>query len=383
MARWACLLFFVLNAHGAEAPLRILFLGNSYTYFNHLAGLVEGMARRPVETQFVAVGGATLEALYTGSNALEVLRGSQWDLVVLQEQSTLGLSTFNGDFVINVPSGFHTWARIWDREIRAAGAHTVFLNTWARKGRAEQQPHLDWAYAAIARELRAGLIPAGAAFQEVNGIDLYQPDGHHPSAAGSYLAACAAVEILTGDGCAGASAEIRGLPMDNASGTLGKGEWIVQLEPPVAAQLRRAAMAAVSRLRAEGGYWKLTRPAYGGEESIYRGRSGVSWNGRWEGTTWVYGKKADITLELSESGGRCTGTWRVSATEPPTQTNIPVDNCVVKGAELRFTVRPLFMVAEVHEAAMDGTLLTGHVRLISSSAYHRNNGTWTLRRVTP
>lgn len=42
----------------SETPLRILFIGNSYTYFNNLAGLVEGMARtaggRAVEARSVA-----------------------------------------------------------------------------------------------------------------------------------------------------------------------------------------------------------------------------------------------------------------------------------------------------------------------------------------
>ena len=71
-----------VTAFSAETPLRILFLGNSYTYYNNLPGLVEGMARRPVEAVAVTRGGATLEGLYIGTNALEVLRSSRWDLVV-------------------------------------------------------------------------------------------------------------------------------------------------------------------------------------------------------------------------------------------------------------------------------------------------------------
>ena len=57
------------------------------------------------------------------------------------------------------------------------------------------QAHLDWSSAAIARELGAGLIPAGAVFQNARELELFHPDGSHPSLAGSYLAACAAVEI--------------------------------------------------------------------------------------------------------------------------------------------------------------------------------------------
>ncbi|HEU0119086.1 MAG TPA: SGNH/GDSL hydrolase family protein, partial [Bryobacteraceae bacterium] len=188
--------------HGAAAPLRVLFLGNSYTYYHHLAGLVEGMARaaggRPIEARSVTLGGATLEALYRETEALTILRGGKWDVVVLQEQSTLGVHIHNGDAVINLPAAFHTWARVWDTEIRAHGARTAFLQTWARRGRPEQQPHLNWSYASIAKELNAAVIPAGMAFQLADGIELYQPDGSHPSAAGSYLAACVAVQVLAG-----------------------------------------------------------------------------------------------------------------------------------------------------------------------------------------
>ena len=119
----------------AEAPLRVLFIGNSYTYYNILAGMVVGLSAGRIQATAVTRGGATLGELYTLTDAREVLRGSRWDVVVLQEQSTLGVSQFNGDMVVNDPAGFFTWARIWDEEIRRAGARTVFYYAWARKGR--------------------------------------------------------------------------------------------------------------------------------------------------------------------------------------------------------------------------------------------------------
>jgi len=280
MARFV-LLALAVTAFSAETPLRILFLGNSYTYYNNLPGLVEGMARRPVDVVSVTRGGATLEGLYIGVNALEVLRSSRWDLVVIQEHSALGRSQFNGDVVVNDPAAFFAWARIWDAEIRAQGARTVFLNTWARKGRGAQQAHLDWAYATIARELGAGLIPAGAAFQGVSGIELFQPDGTHPSAAGSYLAACAAVEILTAGGCADAPA-------------------FAGLSPEMATSLQQAALAAVERLRAEQGYWRLARPVY--LESPVAGSGLGAWQGRWEGATWLVWDEGESSVASGRTG---------------------------------------------------------------------------------
>lgn len=384
--RLALILLLGVAAARAEAPLRILFLGNSYTYFNHLAGLVEGMARaaggRPVEARSVTLGGATLERLYMETEALAVLREGKWDLVVLQEQSTLGLNQFNGDMVVNRPESFFAWARIWDGEIRRAGARTVFLNTWARKGRGELQPHVDWAYAAIARELGAGLIPAGTAFQNVTGVELFQPDGSHPSEAGSFLAACTAVEILFADGCAGAPAMIEGIPMDNRNGRLQRERGtIVRLSEETAAVLRRAALAAVDRLRGEGGYWRMARPVYAGEAEGGVGQG--EWRGRWEGAMWLYGKRANVTLQVGGEEGKCTGTWRITAAEPLTDTTLPLENCSLAGGRLLFTVTPLFMNSESHVAWVENGNMQGQARLSSPSGYHRQTGTWTLQRVTP
>ena len=380
------LLAISVAAFSGEAPLRILFLGNSYTYYNHLAGLVEGMARaatgRPVETGFVTQGGATLERVYASTDALEVLRSSRWDMVVLQEHGGLGLNQHNGDLVVNDPAGFFTWARVWDAEIRAQGARTVFLNTWARRGRGEHQPHLDWAYATIARELGAGLIPVGTAFQRVSGIELFQPDGTHPSEAGSYLAACAAVEILTARGCAGAPVEIFGVPMDNRLGRLREERGtIVRLPTETAAALQTAALAAVEELRGQGGYWRLARPFFAGEERPAPGHSTARWEGRWTGSTWAYGRKANVTLQLATQGGVCSGTWTIAALEPLTQTMLPVENCTLSQDQLRFVVEPLFLKQEAHEARVDGDRMQGFVRMQSFTPYHRQSGTWMLQRV--
>lgn len=372
-----------MTALRAEEPLRVLFLGNSYTYYNNLPGLVEGMARaaggRRVEARAVTRGGATLEQLYAETDALAVLRGARWDVVVLQEQSTLGLNQWNGATVVNTPDSFFMWARIWDGEIRRQGARTVLLNTWARRGRGELQPQLDWAYATIAKELGASLIPAGAAFQNVTGVEMFQSDGSHPSAAGSYAAACAAVAVLIGSGCAEAPARIEGVPMDNARGRLKEEPGaIVDLPEDEAAKLRTAALEAVERLREAGGYWRLDRPAYTGEERP--GDGAGDWAGQWEGVTWLYGKEANVTLQLERSNGGCSGWWTIAAAVPVTETRMPLERCVVREGQVRFTVTPLFLVTETHTAWIDGGVLHGSVRMASPSRYHRRGGTWTLRK---
>ncbi len=60
-------------------------------------------------------------------------------------------------------------------------------------------------------------------------IELYAPDGNHPSLAGTYVAACVIVELITGAPPAAAAPVPAGLPQD------------------VAAALRRAAERAAGK----------------------------------------------------------------------------------------------------------------------------------------
>ena len=89
-------------------PLRVLFVGNSYTYFHNAPEVFAALARavqpgREVRTDMVAVGGETLLGLWERSPARQVLRDSKWDYVVLQDQSRLGDGLWQGRFVINAP----------------------------------------------------------------------------------------------------------------------------------------------------------------------------------------------------------------------------------------------------------------------------------------
>ena len=155
---------------------------------------------------------------------------------------------------------------------------------------------------------------------------------------------------------------------------------MVQRPEQKAATLRKAALAAVERLRAERGYWRLERPAAAGAQAARAGAG--DWQGRWEGATWLYGKRANVTLQLTMGEGKCGGTWRISAAEPATETTIPVEKCQFSEGRLRFSVTPLFLTEEAHEAWIDGPQMQGKVQLHSPSPYQRRTGTWTMNRVT-
>jgi hypothetical protein len=178
------------RAKPARRPLRVLFIGNSYTYFHDLPRMFQRLSAaaqppRPVEVRAVAPGGCTLERHWNKTPARKAIAEGKWDYVVLQDHS-LG--------PVQRPEVMKTHARLFDQEIRKAGAKTVFFLTWARQHKPAMQVALTREYTAIARELKARLAPVGEAWKAALGKNpkyaLHVRDRSHPNPRGTYLAAC-------------------------------------------------------------------------------------------------------------------------------------------------------------------------------------------------
>ena len=203
----------------AAAPVRILFIGNSYVYVNKLPLALAKLAASAVdpvriETSEVVVGGATLQQHWAKGDALEAIRKGVWDWVVLQEQSSLGGRSTGADGVAlpGPPERFYEFARLFNAEIRKTKAHTLLYLTWANEQAPEGQARLTEAYRSLARELSATLAPVGIAFQNArtgnSALSLYRSDHSHPSPAGTYLIACVFYSVVTGRNPAGLTATI-------------------------------------------------------------------------------------------------------------------------------------------------------------------------------
>jgi hypothetical protein len=180
-----------------EAPLRILFVGNSLTAENDLpsvvAGIAENAGRRPVETRTVAPGGVSLEEHWSSTGAREALADGPWDAVVLQQgPSSLPVSRAH----------LLAWAKRWADEVRANGARPALLAVWPEEERASALPDVIESYAVAAEASGAELLPAGAAWRTAwrrdPGLALYGSDGFHPSKLGTELAALVVYTGLTG-----------------------------------------------------------------------------------------------------------------------------------------------------------------------------------------
>lgn len=201
-------------------PLRVLFIGNSYTIFNNLPYLVESIAASQpagprIQTGVSLSGGKTLKWHWDNGHALETIRQGGWDFVVLQEQSVLGRNAPPGAAPeINDPALYFEYGRKFHAEITKIGAKTVLYATWAREGYPEQQRRLDDAFTRLARETGAGIVPAGLAWTvariEAPHIKLHMPDRSHPTQAGSYLNALLFYQCLTGRAAANPPSLITG-----------------------------------------------------------------------------------------------------------------------------------------------------------------------------
>ncbi|MBQ9805158.1 MAG: hypothetical protein IJW49_01425 [Clostridia bacterium] len=205
--------------------MNILFVGNSYTYFNDMPKIFEKLALengKDAVVDSVTKGGRRLyENLVPEDEYHQRIVGlcseKQYDVLILQEQSYFALVDY--ERFLEGLSGL----------MKLVGAkRTVFYATWGRKEgcplldelgltRAEMGAKLEEAYKKAAETLGAQLSPVGRAFQALCDIapesELYMPDLSHPSLLGSTLAALVHYQTVFGE----APCVCRSLSLDTVS----------------------------------------------------------------------------------------------------------------------------------------------------------------------
>jgi len=191
------------SLRGQSAPVspdtvRILFIGNSYTYVNDLPRMLQSMASatatsHAIEFGTVVEGGATLRSHWNG-RTIDLVRSGDWDFVVLQEQSLTP---------IEATRHFMSYGERFGKEIRAANAQPALFLTWSRRDRPSAQDSLNRAYRQLGDIISGTVVPVGPAWQELQRLDptakLYADDGSHPSPLGSFVAATAFYRTLFGE----------------------------------------------------------------------------------------------------------------------------------------------------------------------------------------
>ena len=182
----------------APETVRILFIGNSYTYFNDLPRMLQSMAPASSKTLRIELGaalegGATLRS-HWNKRTIDLVRNGNRDFVVLQEQSLAPIQATR-DFI--------AYGERFGQEIRAAKAQPVLFLTWSRQNRPSAQDSLNRAYRRLGDLITATVVPVGPAWQELQRLDttakLYTDDGSHPSPLGSFIAATTFYRTLFGE----------------------------------------------------------------------------------------------------------------------------------------------------------------------------------------
>ena len=81
-----------------------------------------------------------------------------------------------------------------DAEIKKQGAKTILYMTWALQNKPQDQAAISKAYVDLSAELKSQIAPVGnaweAALKANDKLVLHTGDKKHPTATGTYLAAC-------------------------------------------------------------------------------------------------------------------------------------------------------------------------------------------------
>jgi hypothetical protein len=185
---------------GPPAPLgarsRILLIGNSLTSWHELAGMLEDLADDSGldwEVEAMTVSGGSLSNHWAATTTLPRIRTGNWDAVVLQQ----GPSALPEN-----REHLRHWTAVFDEEIRAAGARTWLYMVWPGLSREDEFDRVRDSYALAARDVNGGFLPAGETLRRARertpSAPLYESDGYHPSAEGSYGVALTLFAGLTG-----------------------------------------------------------------------------------------------------------------------------------------------------------------------------------------
>ena len=201
----------------APSPQRILFIGNSLTYWHHgLYHHLDKMAAAAspaiaIETSKVTQGGASLKKLWEKPETRPAIASGNHDVVVLQE-----------DIPETTVASFREYARTCVNEVRTHEGRPILLMAWSYE-------RLGWvsgdeiaqAHRGAAEELKVEVAPAGVAWQrsirERPEIDLYAPDREHPSIHGTYLTTAVVFATIFGKTPVGIDYAPAGVTADQAA----------------------------------------------------------------------------------------------------------------------------------------------------------------------
>lgn len=174
--------------------MKILFIGNSHTYYNDMPYLFARFCQekhRDVDVVMLAHGGKGWDFHIEEPEVKFNILYGRYDAVILQHTAHP-----MGDLSVMNQSGkkLIQW-------VREAGARPILYMTWTTKADGEKaQKSMSDAYRKLREETGCELAPVGECWWEYHRehpeVELYAEDGQHASPVGSRLAASVIAETV-------------------------------------------------------------------------------------------------------------------------------------------------------------------------------------------
>lgn len=201
----------VVTQPPVDSPKRVLFVGNSYMYYNdslhnHVRRMVyaaDPAAEKAIKYKSATIGGAPLAQQDVKGLLVPGRLGIKqpFDVVILQGNSAAALTDAGR-------KSFREKVIEFNAEITKSGAKTALYMTHAyvkpnKKASPDMIRKVEDLYVSVGNEVGAYVIPVGLAFEEAYrerpDLQLQQSyDGSHPTLIGTYLAACVVYASLYG-----------------------------------------------------------------------------------------------------------------------------------------------------------------------------------------
>jgi hypothetical protein len=209
-----CLFFLFAVGCGSDAtvkPLRVLFIGNSYTFWHNLPEIVAQMAHSQGKRLYYETsvqGGWDFQDHWEAGDALQLITENRWDVIVLQNHS------FGG---VGGVEAMMDYGQRFGEAIAATEAEVLLYVTWAYAEPLEwvqkspealalytdMQAHVVKSYTALAEAIGGTLCPVGPAWEAFRAanpeIPLHHTDHTHPSPLGAYLSGLMFTTLLFGE----------------------------------------------------------------------------------------------------------------------------------------------------------------------------------------
>ncbi|MEM9328088.1 MAG: DUF4886 domain-containing protein [Bacteroidota bacterium] len=197
----ACLVFgtFLMTKAQDREEIKVLFVGNSLTFFYNLPQVVASIAETQghrIITRQSTVGGSSLEEHWKrekGTRTRDLLESQQWDYVVFNNHSRSALDD---------PEAFVEYGKKFIDLVREKGAQPILMMTWAYRSNPLMLDVVSSAYKDLASETNTDYVPAAYLFERARSarpdLDLFLDD-KHPSSNGTYMLGLAFYKFFTGE----------------------------------------------------------------------------------------------------------------------------------------------------------------------------------------